>query len=175
MAHRVLIVAYGNPLRSDDGVAWHAADLLRERLSPNEAEIVCVHQLTPELAESMSQAGGAIFLDARQSGEPGQICHTRVIPETRTVHGTHTLTPAQLAALTNALYGTTVDAYEVALTGESFAHGEGLSDTVEEALPLLVEVVEQVTEQIQQGHRETGVGDIAEQAGDMYGNPHPSS
>ena len=37
---RVLIVAYGNPLRSDDGVAWRAADLLAEKFSIPEVEMV---------------------------------------------------------------------------------------------------------------------------------------
>jgi hydrogenase maturation protease len=67
---RVLIVGYGNPLRGDDGLGWHAAEALRAALP--EAEILAVHQLTPELAEDASRAELVIFLDAAETGAPGE-------------------------------------------------------------------------------------------------------
>ena len=35
----VLIVAYGNPMRCDDGLAWRAADELERKLSGSEIKI----------------------------------------------------------------------------------------------------------------------------------------
>ncbi len=148
MTPRILIIAYGNPLCSDDGIAWHAADLLRERFSPDKAEIICVHQLIPELAESVSQAQGAIFLDAGQIGVPGEICQARVAQGTEVLFGTHMLTPAQLMTLSHVLYGNSPNAYEVSVTGESFAHGEQLSRKVKSALPQLIEVIDRIAQQI---------------------------
>jgi hydrogenase maturation protease len=150
MTARILILAYGNPLRSDDGIAWHAAELLRKRLSSDEAQIVCVHQLMPELAETISNAGGTIFIDAREDGEPGQICEGRVAQNAEDMYGTHTLTPSQMMDLCSALYGNRPEAYEVSATGESFTHGEELSHRLENALPQMVELVNGLARKIQQ-------------------------
>src|ERR1700758_3673560 len=73
---RALIIAYGNPLRSDDGVAWRAAEALRQKFSPAEVEIACLHQLAPELAETVSRFACVIFVDAASAphaGRPGEI------------------------------------------------------------------------------------------------------
>ena len=37
---RVLIIAYGNPMRCDDGLAWRAADEFERKLSDFEVEIL---------------------------------------------------------------------------------------------------------------------------------------
>ncbi len=71
---RLLIIAYGNPLRSDDGVAWRAAAALQKIFSPDKAEILALHQLGPELAENASRSECVIFVDAStRSGLPGEI------------------------------------------------------------------------------------------------------
>lgn len=160
MIPRILIIAFGNPLRGDDGVAWHAADLLRERLSWDEVQIVCAHQLTPELAECVSQAAGAIFLDARQNGKPGYVSWTRVVQRPGNIYGTHMLTPTQLTALSYALYGNWTDAYEVSVTGESFTHGEALSDNVKRSLPQMIDLVDRLTKQMQHSAARTGGANI---------------
>jgi hydrogenase maturation protease len=150
MEPRVLILAYGNPLRSDDGIAWQVADLLRTELSSNSVEIVCAHQLTPEFAETMSHARGAIFIDARENGEPGQIHRARVMTATDGMCGTHRLTPGQLMALCSVLYPKTPEAYEVSITGECFSHGERLSAALKEALSRLAAIVIELVREIQQ-------------------------
>ena len=61
---RVLIVAYGNPMRSDDGIAWRAADALAPKVSESDVEILRLHQLTPELADAVRNFGTVIFVDA---------------------------------------------------------------------------------------------------------------
>jgi hydrogenase maturation protease len=94
----VLIIAYGNPLRSDDGVAWQAAETLRRKLPSAQAEITCVHQLTPELAERLSRSQSVIFLDASCSGEPGKIT-CEPLSLSADVHFAHQLSPRGLLAL----------------------------------------------------------------------------
>lgn len=142
MAPRVLILACGNPLRSDDGVGWHAAQLLREGLRAAETEIVSVHQLTPELAEAAASACGIIFLDAAQNGTPGDIACLPVHRDAEPERFSHALTPGQVMALCEQLYGVRPQAYMVSIAGECFDHGEGLSATVASALPQLIDTVE---------------------------------
>src|SRR5579871_5175875 len=70
---RLLIVGYGNPIRSDDAVGYLAAERLRQVLTEADIAILSVHQLTPELAEPVSRAARVIFIDAAATGEPGAI------------------------------------------------------------------------------------------------------
>ena len=64
MKDRTLIIGYGNPLRGDDGVGWEVASRLAATIPEEAAHIMTVHQLTPELAESVSEAELVIFIDA---------------------------------------------------------------------------------------------------------------
>lgn len=162
MTPRILIVAYGNPLRSDDGIAWRAAELLRRRFSPRDTEIICVHQLMPELAESVSQFRCAILLDARQDGEPGTISWARIGHDAESSASSHRLTPAQLLALCRVLYGVQPVMYAVSATGESFAHGEELSHRLQCALPQIVALVEQLARQIRRAPQVQNVSGAAE-------------
>jgi len=70
---RLLILGYGNPLRGDDGVGWHAVHRLRERSAELDADVMSCHQLTPELAEAVSRAERVIFIDARVGPTPGTV------------------------------------------------------------------------------------------------------
>lgn len=149
MTAPILIVAYGNPLRSDDGVGWCAADALSRIFSRSEAEILCFHQLGPELAETVSRFRHVIFVDAATTSPgcaPGEI---RIEPiqmpdkdagsQTRFAHH---LTPATVMGLARTLFGANVQAHLATVTGQNFDHGEGLSPAVSSALPNLVSKIE---------------------------------
>ena len=146
MAPRILIIAYGNPLRGDDGIAWHAAQCLREKLP--FASIVSVHQLTPELAALAAEADGVLFLDAARCGEPGEISCARVDSETDGSQSSHWLTPAQVMALCRQLYSVTPRALVVSVAGECFDHGDTLSTRLRSALPSLIDRVEGLIDQL---------------------------
>jgi len=135
---RVLVLAAGNPLRSDDGLAWRAADELRSSAPPAEVEIVKVHQLAPELAEDVSRASLVIFIDAAAAGDPGRLGCEGVVRSTADSASSHSFTPAALLQLAATLYGVAPEAFLVSVAGKSFEHGESLSPEVEQALPQLV-------------------------------------
>ena len=69
----VLIVGYGNPLRSDDGIGWHAAGLLATDPRLDGARVLARHQLAPELAEDVSRASLVVLVDAAADGDPGSV------------------------------------------------------------------------------------------------------
>ena len=71
MKERRLVIGYGNRLRGDDGVGWEVASRLAAAVPSEAAHILTVHQLTPELAEPVSEADLVIFIDASRVGEPG--------------------------------------------------------------------------------------------------------
>ena len=138
-APELLVIGYGNPLREDDGVGWAAADLLRAELPADRARCIACHQLMPELAELVSQAGMALFVDARAGGVPGALELRLVAPDPSPPAGlTHTFGPGALLALAERLYGRCPPAQLATIVGESFGFGEGLSPAVRAALPELV-------------------------------------
>lgn len=134
------MIAYGNPLRCDDGIAWHAAEELR-RVLPSCAQVICVHQLTPELAESTSQADLVIFLDAATNGEPGSVRCRPLDAEKGELRLSHHLTPEGILAVCEQLYSAKPSGFLVSVQGKLFEHGEELSPTAAHAMPRVVELV----------------------------------
>ena len=142
---RVLMVAYGNPLRSDDGVAWRAAESLRGKFSGVDVGIVTLHQLTPELAEFISHAECVIFVDAAaNSNRPGSIDVAELHPTERESALAHALTPTAVLRLAEKLYLARPRAFCITAAGENFGHGDSLSQQVEAALPDLIFEIERV-------------------------------
>jgi len=142
----VLVVAYGNPLRSDDGVAWHAADALRKRFPQNEIELECLHQLAPELAETVSRFACVIFVDAAEAGNPGEVRVEELDGKESSSSGafSHAVSPRAVLRLAKSLYGASPHGYSVTITGQKFDHGESLSPVVAAALPEVVVQIEQL-------------------------------
>jgi hydrogenase maturation protease len=143
---RALVVGYGNSLRGDDGVGWHAAARLAADPRLAGAEVLARHQLTPELAEDVSRAEVVVLVDARDDGSvPGSISVQPVAP--RRPAGTawsHHLDPAVLAGLADVLYGMVPPMFLVSVAAASFAGDDRLSPALEQALPGVVEAVARV-------------------------------
>ena len=145
----VLIVAYGNPLRSDDGVAWRAADLLSQKLHVPDAEILHLHQLTPELADTLRHVGCVIFIDAVSSqdckGNVGNVHVEEIDARAQNpARFSHALSPQKVLGLAAELYGARPRAFAVTVTGASFDHGDSLSPAVANSLIELVAAVERL-------------------------------
>jgi len=134
---RVLVIAYGNPLRSDDGIAWQAAEKLRQEL-PDIAGIICVHQLTPELAEEVALADLVIFLDASRNGEAGSIRSDAVFAQPGELRFSHHLAPAEVLDLCARLYSAKPQAFLISAHGQCFDHGHELSQLAVLAVPEVV-------------------------------------
>jgi hydrogenase maturation protease len=135
-----LVVCLGNPLRGDDGVGWAVAARLAG--DPDlDADVICCHQLTPELALDLSRADRVVLVDARHGGIPGTVETAGVEPERRPSSFSHGLTPPALLALASSLFGRVAPVSAVSVAAASFEAGEGLSPAVEAALPAAVAAV----------------------------------
>jgi hydrogenase maturation protease len=137
-APKILIIAYGNPLRSDDGLAWRVAEDLSEQYLTSDVEISTCHQLTPELALPASQASLVLFIDAARAGIPGEIATQPIEAWQSSSIFTHEFSPSTILNVAQELYGRCPRAFAISLCGECFDHGEVLSPKVEESLPRLV-------------------------------------
>lgn len=141
---RILIIAFGNPLRCDDGLAWHVAEELSQLNLPGDVEIITRHQLTPELALSVSQVSCVLFIDAARAGVPGELACAPLKPQRQSPLFTHEFSPATILSLAQDLYGACPKAFTISLCGECFDHGETLSPKVVENLPRVLAQIDEL-------------------------------
>ena len=134
----ILIVGYGNPLRSDDGLGCLVAEQLRNL---PHAQVLACHQLTSDLAELLSKVEMVVFIDAATGGEHGGLRCEQVFPETSALRFSHVLSPAAVLGVAQQLYGAAPRAFVVSLCGECFELGEGLSPKIAAKLPEVVGLV----------------------------------
>jgi hydrogenase maturation protease len=137
-----LVVGYGNALRTDDGLGWHAARLLAGDPRLDGVDVLQRHQLTPELALDVSTAALVVLVDATRHCPPGTFTMYRVerADDAATIWS-HQLSPSSLVALAYELYRRVPDVFVVSCGVESLEIGDGLSPPVEAALPRVVDAV----------------------------------
>jgi hydrogenase maturation protease len=137
-----LIVCYGNALRSDDGLGWHAAALLADDPRLAGAQVLWRHQLTPELAVDIRNASLVVLVDASVGKEAGAISVRRldVTPAAGSAWSHH-LGPAELVALAHELWNASPPVFVVSVGAANLEVGDRLSPAVERALPAVVDAV----------------------------------
>jgi hydrogenase maturation protease len=138
---RALIVGYGNALRMDDGVGWHAAERLADDPRMGGAVVLRRQQLTPEIALDVSRASVAVLIDARHGPPAGTVTVERVERSGDGTTWSHHLGPGTLVALAEELYGRAPAVFVVSVGVESLEIGEQLSAAVEAALAAVVDAV----------------------------------
>jgi hydrogenase maturation protease len=128
----MLVIAIGNPLRQDDGVAWAVAAALENEPG---VEVRTVHQLLPELVGPMSRASAVVFVDAREGGAPGSVRRVPVLARDDAFTFPHSLDPGRLLSLCRRIHGRMPPAVAVTVSGERFGFGQELSSEVRRAVP----------------------------------------
>ena len=147
-----LIIGYGNTLRSDDGVGYRIAETVAQ-WNVNSVRSLSVHQLTPELAETMSHAKTVIFVDAvlvnaalrdtvlidavEPSSDPSPVSPDLastiplelVEPDLNQSLTAHHINPPLLLALCHQLYHALPIVYQLLIPVQNFDVGETLSAT----------------------------------------------
>ena len=82
----VLVIGYGNELRCDDGIGQRVV----KELHLSKVKSLAVHQLTPELAETLANADLAIFVDACLISESSQVQVESISHESANIIAGHT-------------------------------------------------------------------------------------
>ncbi len=142
MPSRVLIICYGNRLRADDAFGWRVAErLLARNLAPG-AEVLAMHQLVPELMDTLSEAELAVFVDAAANAEPGALTERVVEPRPPSrASFTHHSTPEGLLAGALSLFGHAPRAFMVSVAGADFSCSEDLSPLVESRIDDAIQII----------------------------------
>lgn len=138
----ILIIAYGNSLRRDDGAGLVLGEKLEGILKERRlaVRLESVHQLTPELAELVAddRVSAVVFVDTRVL-EPGaeslsiQVRRLSAPADLSPSMGHH-LDPTVVMAYAFYLYDRNPPAWLLTVPGVDFALGEGLSEVALNAL-----------------------------------------
>jgi len=141
MCH-TLLIAYGNPSRRDDGLAFHILLNLRtlfdleavELLDLTDGELlpglqaIYAQQLIPEMSEALSKVQVAIFIDAHvaDAGWP-PIYWQETTPRFEAGMVSHHFTPDTLLAWSVSLFGRAPRAFTLSVEGVDFDFGYELA------------------------------------------------
>jgi len=128
---QVLVVGYGNTLRSDDGVGLYAVREIQKTVTKSNVEFMEVVQLYPELAETLSRKDLAIFIDAAMHGINGETHYETILPASKAPGLSHATDPESLLFAAKELYGRAPQALLATVAGECFGLGTTLSPEVE--------------------------------------------
>ncbi|MGK7874547.1 MAG: hydrogenase maturation protease [Xenococcaceae cyanobacterium] len=144
----VVVIGYGNTLRSDDGAGQLVADEVAKWELPNVRSLR-VHQLTPELASDIANASTVIFVDAvaPESKTLSEVEIQRLEPDDTGVGLGHTGNPRSLLSLTQAVYGNVPPAYWILIPAVNFDFGEQLSPMTENAAIAALAIIKRLINQ----------------------------
>ncbi len=124
---KALVVGYGNPLRSDDGVGPHVAREI-DSLNLPDVETRSFHQLNPELVDEFSKYDLVFLIDAAEDGPPVHVRRTEERPGGRP--STHHFGPEDLLQLARSIGIRPPEMLLCTVRGENFEVGETISSTV---------------------------------------------
>ena len=140
----ILIIGYGNPLRSDDAIGQRIAQMMEERLKLEAVKVITAYQLTPELVEPIRDAQLAIFIDARVGSIPGKVIWESIEPQSNVGIFTHNVSPSTLLGAAYELYGVKPAAILISITGFDFEYGSNLSPELNRMLPGIADHIETI-------------------------------
>jgi hydrogenase maturation protease len=142
----ILIIGYGNPLRSDDAIGQHVAQAMQQRLRHTRLQVHISYQLVPELASLIASAKLVVFIDALMGGTTGEVFHQKVMPDKGFGSLTHHVTPGSLLTAAGELYGNVPTGILISITGAKFDYGSELSLELQRKLPNIADQVKAIIE-----------------------------
>jgi hydrogenase maturation protease len=143
---KTLIIGFGNPSRQDDGVGLAVVNGLRHRLSlppldegddgyddltrddpVRHLDTLFLQQLSPELAELLSDYDHVCFVDAHLGVYPETVHRVTLQPQAAPAIVSHHLKPGTLLAFAAQGYGHAPTAELISIRGFAFDFGPELS------------------------------------------------
>jgi hydrogenase maturation protease len=149
---RTLVAGFGNAYRRDDGAAWAVVNALREQLGRpplallddgfddmgHAVDTVVLHQLVPELAETLAGYELVIFVDAHVQELADPLREEEIAPLYHVPFVSHQTHPGTLLDLAHKLHGHAPRGVLLSLRGHDFDFGEGLSEETAALVPRAV-------------------------------------
>jgi hydrogenase maturation protease len=125
--HKKLILAIGNTGRQDDGLGWNFAELV-ETMPGLDMDLEYRYQLQIEDAELIRHYNEVLVVDAYKGDGKQAFLFEPCTPAISFAYSTHALEIPAVLALCKQLYGKTPITYSLAIVGENWDLGIGLSE-----------------------------------------------
>lgn len=139
----ILVLGYGNLLRSDDGVGQRVAEVVAAQDRP-AVKSLAVQQLTPELAAILATVDLAFFIDAYAATGAGEVQVQALTPAPALITLGHTGEPRSLLALTESLYGSAPQSWWITIPGVNFDVGDCLSPVATQGIKIALQKLDQL-------------------------------
>ena len=121
----LLVIGYGNTLRSDDAVGRRVAEAVAQLEVPGTVGLSC-DLLLPELAEPVSRARRVVFVDATLDVSDS-VGFEPLVPADSTQLMAHAADPRTLLAMAREVFGHAPCAWWLTIPVQNLEIGEGLS------------------------------------------------
>jgi hydrogenase maturation protease len=124
-AANLLVIGYGNTLRRDDGVGPRVAETVGVLRLPGVRTLIC-QQLSPEHAETISQAETVVFVDAAVDA-PREVQLRPLQPNESPQLMAHAADPRTMLALARDVFGRAPRAWWLTIPAVNLEFSETLS------------------------------------------------
>jgi|SRR5436190_14324830 len=138
----LLVLGYGNTLRSDDGVGRKVIEAIEALKLPDVQTLSC-DLLTPELADPISHADCVVFVDAAVDA-PAQVRLRPLAPADSSQIMAHAADPRTMLALARDVFGHAPTAWWLTIPAQNMGIGEKLSAPAEQGVAKAVEKIREL-------------------------------
>ncbi len=135
----LLVIGYGNTLRSDDGVGPRVVEAVAALNLPSVETLAC-DLLTPELADPVARARQVIFVDAALDA-PREVQLRPLFAAESSQIMAHAADPRTMLALARDVFGHAPQAWWLTIPIKNTGIGEELSDFATKGLATAVEKI----------------------------------
>jgi len=136
----LLVIGYGNRMRGDDGAGPRVAEAVAALNYPGVRALACP-LLTPELADPISKAGVALFVDAAVDA-PREVRLRKLEPADTAQIMAHAADPRTVLALARDVFGHAPEAWWLTIPAVSLDFGESLSPEAQQGFAIALEKIE---------------------------------
>ncbi len=161
---RTLVAGFGNQFRRDDGLGPAVVNALRARLGRppldplddgfddlgHAVDTIVLHQLVPELAETVADYDLLIFVDAHVGNLPEDLRVEHLNEGYQIPFVSHQFHPSTVLALARQMHGHAPVGVLLSLRGSDFDFGEGLSEQAAALVPQAVVRIEALIAEAEQ-------------------------
>jgi hydrogenase maturation protease len=140
----MLVIGYGNTLRSDDGVGPKVADAVAALNLPGVKALACA-LLAPESADPIAKAEKVVFVDAAVDA-PREVQLRPLSAAMSSQIMAHAADPATMLALARDVFGRAPQAWLLTIPAENMGIGEELSPLARRGFSQAIKLIRDLAE-----------------------------
>jgi hydrogenase maturation protease len=142
----LLLIGYGNTLRSDDGVGPKVVEKVAALKLPGIQTLSC-DLLTPELADPISRAETVVFIDAAIDA-PQRVQLRPLAPAASSQIMAHAADPRTMLALARDIFGQAPKAWWLTIPVENIGIGEEFSALAKQGVASAIEKIQELQQRL---------------------------